>query len=254
MTNNIGADNTVGISAVALRQGSTTPGARLGNILVGSSWFLVTPATAAGAPTITSFTPDNGVAGTTVTITGTDFTGATAVKFNGVEAAFTVNSATQITATAPSASSGIITVTTAAGTGPSTTSFSYPTATLTLPSSINEGTNATGRVTLNVTPDSDVDVTLISSSTNDLTVESPVTVFGGTTFSDFAITAPADGVVDSNVVVTVTPSASGFVSAPASITVINTNLASVSLPAGGYTQDFSTFSNAPTWIWLAVPL
>ena len=157
-----------------------------------------------------------------------------------------MNSATQMTATAPSASSGIITVTTAAGTGPSTTSFSYPTATLTLPSSINEGTNATGRVTLNVTPDSDVDVTLISSSTNDLTVESPVTVFGGTTFSDFAITAPADGVVDSNVVVTVTPSASGFVSAPASITVINTNLASVSLPAGGYTQDFSTFSNAPT--------
>ena len=246
LTNNIGADNTVGISAVALRQGSTTPGARLGNILVGSSWFLVTPATATGAPTITSFTPDNGVAGTTVTITGTDFTGATAVKFNGVEATFTVNSATQITATAPSASSGIITVTTAAGTGPSTTSFSYPTATLILPSSINEGTNATGRVTLNVTPDSDVDVTLTSSSINDLNVESPVTVFGGTSFSDFAITAPADGVVDSNVVVTVTPSASGFVSAPASITVINTNLASVSLPAGGYTQDFSTFSNAPT--------
>jgi hypothetical protein len=53
-------------------------------------------------PTITSFTPASGMVGTTVTITGTNFTGATAVRFGTVNAVFTVNSPTQITATVPS--------------------------------------------------------------------------------------------------------------------------------------------------------
>lgn len=76
-------------------------------------------------PTITSFTPTSGPIGTTVTITGTNFTGATAVKFASTPAAsFTVNSSTQITATVPTgASSGTISVTTAAGTANSSASF-----------------------------------------------------------------------------------------------------------------------------------
>ncbi len=58
-------------------------------------------------PTITSFTPTSGAAGTSVVITGTNFyTGPTVpltVTFNGTAAAsVTVNSATQITAVAPS--------------------------------------------------------------------------------------------------------------------------------------------------------
>ena len=74
------------------------------------------------APAITAISPRSGViaGGTTVTITGTDFDGATAVSFGGTAAtSFTVNSDTSITATAPPAA-GIgtvdITVTTAAGT------------------------------------------------------------------------------------------------------------------------------------------
>ena len=74
------------------------------------------------APAITAISPNSGViaGGTTVTITGTDFDGATAVSFGGTAAtSFTVNSDTSITATAPPAA-GIgtvdITVTTAAGT------------------------------------------------------------------------------------------------------------------------------------------
>jgi uncharacterized protein (TIGR03437 family) len=39
--------------------------------------------------------------GTSVTISGTDFTGATAVTFNGVSASFSVTSATAIQATVP---------------------------------------------------------------------------------------------------------------------------------------------------------
>ncbi|MHA4874905.1 IPT/TIG domain-containing protein, partial [Enterococcus faecium] len=53
-----------------------------------------------------------------MTITGTNFTGATAVSFGGTAAAsFTVNSATQITATAPTGTGTVdVRVTTAAGT------------------------------------------------------------------------------------------------------------------------------------------
>jgi len=53
------------------------------------------------APHISSFTPASGTMGTTVTITGTSFTGASAVTFFRVPASFTVVSDTQITATVP---------------------------------------------------------------------------------------------------------------------------------------------------------
>lgn len=58
------------------------------------------------APTISGISPSSGplVGGTSVTITGTNFTGATDVAFGSVSvdaASFTVNSATQITATTP---------------------------------------------------------------------------------------------------------------------------------------------------------
>ncbi|WP_245171220.1 IPT/TIG domain-containing protein, partial [Streptomyces decoyicus] len=71
-------------------------------------------------PTLTSVTPTSGptAGGTTVTLTGTGFTGATAVRFGATPASFVVNSATQITATAP-AGSGTVQVTV---TGPGGTS------------------------------------------------------------------------------------------------------------------------------------
>jgi hypothetical protein len=70
-------------------------------------------------PQITGFSPTSACAGTTpsVVITGSNFTGATAVSFNGTAATFTVNSATQITATLPAAATtGQISVTTPSGT------------------------------------------------------------------------------------------------------------------------------------------
>ncbi|MFJ1975402.1 IPT/TIG domain-containing protein [Streptomyces sp. NPDC087903] len=71
-------------------------------------------------PTITAVTPPNGPTsgGTTLTLTGTGLTGATAVSFNGTPASsFTVNSATLITAVTPSGSAGAaeVTVTTPSG-------------------------------------------------------------------------------------------------------------------------------------------
>ncbi len=75
-------------------------------------------------PTILSFTPTSGPVGTVVTITGTTFTGATVKSFNNAAASFTVNSATQITATVPAgATTGLLQVTTPAGTAVSATNF-----------------------------------------------------------------------------------------------------------------------------------
>jgi len=78
----------------------------------------------ADAPTISSITPASIYSGLgqSVTIAGSNFTGATSVTFNGVNAAtYTVNSSTQITATpATSATTGPVVVTTGSGTGSST--------------------------------------------------------------------------------------------------------------------------------------
>ncbi|MCX6307544.1 MAG: IPT/TIG domain-containing protein, partial [Bacteroidia bacterium] len=69
-------------------------------------------------PTITSFTPTLQRNGSSVTITGTYFTGATAVSFGGTAAtSYTVNSNTQITATVGAGTSGNVSVTNPLGTG-----------------------------------------------------------------------------------------------------------------------------------------
>lgn len=78
----------------------------------------------APAPAISSFTPTSGPAGTTVAISGTNLGGATAVTFNRVAAAFTVTSATQLTATVPAgATTGPVAVTASGGTAASAASF-----------------------------------------------------------------------------------------------------------------------------------
>lgn len=69
-------------------------------------------------PTVTALSPTSGTAGggTSVTLTGTNFTGATAVNFGGTPAsAFTVNSATSITATAPAGTGTVDVIVTNAG-------------------------------------------------------------------------------------------------------------------------------------------
>jgi len=76
------------------------------------------------APTISSFSPTSGGTGTSVTVTGTNFTGASSVTFNNQAASFSVVSSTQITASVPNCSStGQIRVTTAGGTATSSGSF-----------------------------------------------------------------------------------------------------------------------------------
>ena len=74
-------------------------------------------------PTVTGISPASGPAagGTVVTITGTNFTGATSVSFGGASASFTVNSATSIIATSP-AGTGTVDVVVTNSSGSSATS------------------------------------------------------------------------------------------------------------------------------------
>ena len=107
-----------------------------------------------GVPIIISFTPTSAASGATVTITGTNLTGATAVSFGGTTASsFTVNSATSITATLGAGASGDVSVTTAGGTtnlagftfiaAPTITSFT-PTSAASGATVTITGTNLTG--------------------------------------------------------------------------------------------------------------
>jgi hypothetical protein len=107
---------------------TTVPaGATTGDITVTTSGSgpLVTTTRFTVTPAVSSFTPANGTVGTSVTITGTNFTGTTAVSFNGAAAAtFTVSNSGAVTATVPfGATTGPINVTTLDGTAISATSF-----------------------------------------------------------------------------------------------------------------------------------
>ncbi|MBX9452656.1 MAG: cadherin-like beta sandwich domain-containing protein [Mesorhizobium sp.] len=86
-------------------------------------------------PSITNISPNNGpeAGGTSVTITGTNFTGATAVTFGGTAAAsFAVNSSTTISAVTPAGTAGAVdvAVTTPGGTNTETGGFTYTAGTL----------------------------------------------------------------------------------------------------------------------------
>ena len=88
------------------------------------SWAPGAPA----PPAITSLSPTSGPAagGTSVVITGTGFTGATAVTFGGTAAGYVVDSDTQITATSPAGAGTVdVRVTTPNGTSANTAVDDY---------------------------------------------------------------------------------------------------------------------------------
>ncbi|HYM81864.1 MAG TPA: IPT/TIG domain-containing protein, partial [Candidatus Limnocylindria bacterium] len=104
--------------------------------------FIVIP-----APTVASFTPTSGPAGAQITVRGTSFTTASAVRFNGVLASFTVDSDTLLRANVPvAATSGPISVTNVAGTGASAANFS-----VVFPPSISSFTPTSGAIGTEVT-------------------------------------------------------------------------------------------------------
>ena len=115
--------------------------------------------------------------GTSVTITGTNFTGATAVSFGGTAAAgFSVVSATSITATSPAHAAGAVDVTVTTPSGTSATSasdtFTYAAAPTVAGVSPNTGPAAGG-----------TSVTITGTNFTGATAVS----FGGTAAASFAV-------------------------------------------------------------------
>jgi hypothetical protein len=80
--------------------------------------------TAAPVPSVTQVTPTSGpiAGGTTVTVVGSNFTGATAVHFGGLTASYSINSDTSITTTAPAHAAGTVDIVVLAYSGSSDTS------------------------------------------------------------------------------------------------------------------------------------
>jgi hypothetical protein len=78
----------------------------------GNAWDTGVVTVTPPAPTIKSVAPNAGTTagGTSVTITGADFTGATAVTFGSLAASFDIVSDTQIAATAPAQAAGVVQV------------------------------------------------------------------------------------------------------------------------------------------------
>jgi hypothetical protein len=185
----------------------TTPG----GTVTSATNFTVTTATP--APTITSFTPASGAVGATVTVTGTNFTGASVVTLNGVVVSgFTVVNATTITFTVPTgAASGAIAVTTPGGTATSATSFTVtvptpaPTITSFTPASgavgatvTITGTNFTGATAVTLNGVAITGFTVVNATTITFTVPT------GATSGNIAVTTPG-GTATSATGFTVTP-------------------------------------------------
>jgi gliding motility-associated-like protein len=139
-----------------------------GNAALNSDPFILKLTNAASVLSITNFTPSSGPVGTSVTITGTNFSTTPAsneVKFNGTTAVVSASTATSINTTVPAgATTGTITVTVGGNSATSASSFTVTTSTGNQPPVISESISAVpigGIVTIDLLP-------LISDADNNL--------------------------------------------------------------------------------------
>ena len=170
----------------------------------GGTATLTNSYTYVAAPTVTNISPSSGPTGggTSVTITGTNFNGTTAVKFGATSATgATINSNTQITATAPAGSGTVdITVTTTGGTSITSAADQYtyvaaPTLTSVSPNSGNTaggtsvtltGTNFTGATSVSFGGIAATGVTVVNATT--ITATTPAHSAGAV---NVAVTTPS---------------------------------------------------------------
>jgi hypothetical protein len=112
--------------------------------ILGAMGFPITY-TGAPVPTISSLTPASGLATQSITIAGTGFINATAVKFGTASVAFTIVDDLTITTIAPAHASGVVSVTVVSPAGTSSGSnFAYGPAVITPPLSPATGTTDGG--------------------------------------------------------------------------------------------------------------
>ena len=204
------------------------------------------------APTITSFTPTTACTGGTVVITGTNFSTATAVRFNGTAATFTINSATQITATVPAgATTGTITVVNPTGTATSATVFSVSTTspsaagTISGVSSVCQGQTAVS-YTLPVIANASTYTwtysgtgATITGNTNTVTIAFSATATAGN-LSVFGVNSCGNGTASTlPIVINSLPTAAGPITGPASL-CRGITAQTYSIPA---------IANATSYVW-----
>jgi len=168
------------------------------------------------APVITDFTPTNGLPGSTVTLNGANFLGATNVSFGGVTASFNVTADSQIAATVPAtATTGPISVSTPGGSVTSSAPFYLPPRLTT----VSPTTGVVGTaVTLMGTNFTGV-TSVTFAGANSTTVSAPITSLGATQLVVLVptnaiaglvtVTTPG-GVIASTGNFTVTPRVDGF--------------------------------------------
>jgi hypothetical protein len=211
------------------------------------------------APRITSFSSRVGAPGYPLTINGLGFTGATAVKFNGVDAtSFTVVSDSQISAVEPSgAMSGLVTVSTPVGTVSSPSSFYFeahidsfsPTSATTGSTVTITGSNLTGAssVTFNGTN--------AASFSIDSDTQIRATIAAGTTSGHVLVTTLA-GTAQGPGTLYILPAITGFspthASVHSTVTLTGTSFTgATSVKVNGTSAPFSVVSS--TSITLTVP-
>lgn len=191
----------------------------------------ITPPAAAVAPTVSQIDPASGGLGAApgIVITGTDFTGTTSVTFGGVAATqFTIDSDTQITATAPAASAPgtqAVVVTNANGSSNATVAYrNYAAATNAAafaPATVQTGATATLTFTLSSPGDNPGSLTQVAFSAaipTDLTLTSPATTCGGTATIGGGTVSLSGGTLAAGASCTVTASASSSIAGSYSIT------------------------------------
>lgn len=186
---------------------------------------------AALPPTITNFTPSTGGAGSSVTITGTEFGTSPTVSFNGTQATGAVvnGAGTSITVNVPlGATTGPITVTAASSVTSAGTYTVLPQPALAvnlLAPSVTETAGAaatSGTIVASTPPATDLTINLTSSDVTEATVPATVTILAGQTISNsFNVAAVPDGVFDADATVTITAIAAGYDPGSAPLFVTN---------------------------------
>jgi hypothetical protein len=199
------------------------------------STLVVNEAVVVAAPTITSFTPTSAVVGTTVTITGTGFTGATSVKFGGTAvSSFNVVNATTIQAIVANGSTGDVSVTTAAGTATKAgfVFIAAPTITNFTPTSAASG------ATVTITGTDFTGATAVSfggtaaSSFNVVNATSIQAVVGAGASGEITVFTPAGKASKSGFVYVIPPTITQFIPLAAksgeTVTIVGTNFTNAS--------------------------
>jgi hypothetical protein len=179
-------------------------------------------------PTVISFTPTHGLPGTNVTITGTSFTNATAVLFNGTPAAsFTVTNNNILSAVVPNdVTSGPITVAAPGGTNSSATDFTVDSTDIgvtvtALPDPVFIGSNLVYTIIVtNGGPVQALNVRLTNTLPQSVVLKSAATTQGSLTTNVSPIVGALGNLNSSNsatILLTVTPTVAGLITNTASI-------------------------------------